>query len=164
MHGVDQNAMAEVPLRYLSSLGPHSVRLGLHRMERALADLGHPERRLHTLLVAGTNGKGSTCAMADKDYRGILRILASRVRAVHLCPALTPRSLAPAECAAAAAELGLPASSFPTCEAALAGAREAAGEQGMVCATGSLSVVAEVRRLLLDEPTVSDHEEQPPWM
>ena len=34
----------------------------------------------------------------------------------------------------------------------------------MVCATGSFSVVAEVRRLLLDEPTVSDHEEQPPWM
>ncbi len=425
MHGVNQNEMTEAPLRYLSSLGPHSVRLGLHRMERALADLEHPELRLRTLLVAGTNGKGSTCAMAsaalraagyrvgfytsphlhrfheriqvngeavsdgeladlvaavrracpwqeqtsggdtltyfefttllgllyfarhevdvaiietglgggldatavvrpcvvamtrigldhreyfgdslaavaraeasilksgvpvvvapgqpevvlavlqaeadrigsslsvapatyhgplalrgahqrqnaalvtaaldllagyglpvgaeaiayglattqwpgrleeiggvlldvahnadgaqaladalrdlypyrsvelvfgvmaDKDYRGILRILASRVRAVHLCPAMTPRSLAPAECAAAAAAHGLPTSSFPTCEAALAGAREAAGNQGMVCATGSFSVVAEVRRLLLDERTMSNHGEPPPWM
>ena len=45
--------------------------------------------------------------MADKDYREILHTLSLGVRRVHLCPALTPRSLAPAECAPCATELGL---------------------------------------------------------
>jgi dihydrofolate synthase/folylpolyglutamate synthase len=49
---------------YLASLQPLAMRLGLERMERALAALGHPERALRVLHVAGTNGKGSTCAMA----------------------------------------------------------------------------------------------------
>ncbi|HET9598387.1 MAG TPA: cyanophycin synthetase [Anaeromyxobacteraceae bacterium] len=49
---------------YLASLQPLAMRLGLERMERALAALGHPERGLRILHVAGTNGKGSTCAMA----------------------------------------------------------------------------------------------------
>jgi dihydrofolate synthase/folylpolyglutamate synthase len=40
------------------------MRFGLERMERALAALGHPERRYPVLHVGGTNGKGSTCAMA----------------------------------------------------------------------------------------------------
>src|SRR5512140_343823 len=40
------------------------MRFGLERMERALAALGHPQRRYAVLHVGGTNGKGSTCAMA----------------------------------------------------------------------------------------------------
>ncbi|HET7753027.1 MAG TPA: folylpolyglutamate synthase/dihydrofolate synthase family protein [Anaeromyxobacteraceae bacterium] len=52
------------PHAYLASLQPHSIRLGLERMQRALDSLGHPERGLRVLHVAGTNGKGSTCAMA----------------------------------------------------------------------------------------------------
>src|SRR5512142_2905766 len=52
------------PHPYLSSLQPLAMRLGLERLERALDALGHPERRLRILHVAGTNGKGSTCAMA----------------------------------------------------------------------------------------------------
>jgi dihydrofolate synthase/folylpolyglutamate synthase len=40
------------------------MRFGLERMERALDALGHPERRQPVLHVGGTNGKGSTCAMA----------------------------------------------------------------------------------------------------
>lgn len=52
------------PHPYLSSLQPLAMRLGLERMERALDALGRPERRLRILHVAGTNGKGSTCAMA----------------------------------------------------------------------------------------------------
>lgn len=89
--------------------------------------------------------------MADKDCRGILRNLAGAVRRVHLCPALTPRSLTPAECASSAAELGLPSSTYSTCDEALRGARAASGTRGLVCATGSFSVVAEVRRLLLGD-------------
>jgi dihydrofolate synthase/folylpolyglutamate synthase len=52
------------PHAYLASLQPLTVRLGLERMERALDALGRPERALRVLHVAGTNGKGSTCAMA----------------------------------------------------------------------------------------------------
>ncbi|MBU6371116.1 MAG: bifunctional folylpolyglutamate synthase/dihydrofolate synthase [Alphaproteobacteria bacterium] len=43
----------------------HGHALDLSRIEAALAALGHPERRLPPVLhVAGTNGKGSTCAFA----------------------------------------------------------------------------------------------------
>lgn len=59
----------ELGLESLASLGQGSVRLGLDRMERALADLGQPERELRALLVAGTNGKGSTCARAASAVR-----------------------------------------------------------------------------------------------
>ena len=52
------------PHAYLASLQPLAMRLGLERMNRALEELGHPERGLRILHVAGTNGKGSTCAMA----------------------------------------------------------------------------------------------------
>jgi dihydrofolate synthase/folylpolyglutamate synthase len=57
------------PHAYLASLQPHSIRLGLERMERALDALGRPERGLRALHVAGTNGKGSTCAMAAAALR-----------------------------------------------------------------------------------------------
>jgi dihydrofolate synthase/folylpolyglutamate synthase len=52
------------PGDYLDSLKPLAMRFGLERMERALEALGHPERDYPSLQVAGTNGKGSTCAMA----------------------------------------------------------------------------------------------------
>ncbi|MBI4953476.1 MAG: bifunctional folylpolyglutamate synthase/dihydrofolate synthase, partial [Myxococcales bacterium] len=39
--------------------------LGLGRVEAALAGLGHPERALTCIHVAGTNGKGSVCAMLE---------------------------------------------------------------------------------------------------
>jgi dihydrofolate synthase / folylpolyglutamate synthase len=52
------------PSRYLAGLQPLAMRFGLERVERALDALGHPERRYAVLHVAGTNGKGSTCAMA----------------------------------------------------------------------------------------------------
>jgi dihydrofolate synthase/folylpolyglutamate synthase len=57
------------PLDYLQRLQPLAMRFGLERMERALAALGHPERRYPVLHVAGTNGKGSTCAMAAAALR-----------------------------------------------------------------------------------------------
>jgi dihydrofolate synthase/folylpolyglutamate synthase len=45
------------------------VSLGLARIERLLAGLDHPERRLHGALVAGTNGKGSVVALAGAVLR-----------------------------------------------------------------------------------------------
>nr|WP_232474944.1 folylpolyglutamate synthase/dihydrofolate synthase family protein [Roseomonas rubea] len=47
----------------MHALHPKLIDLSLGRMHRALAALGHPERRLPPVVhVAGTNGKGSTCA------------------------------------------------------------------------------------------------------
>ncbi|MGC9268896.1 bifunctional folylpolyglutamate synthase/dihydrofolate synthase [Acidiphilium sp.] len=47
----------------LHTLYPRLIDLRLERLERLLAALGHPERQLPpTIHVAGTNGKGSTCA------------------------------------------------------------------------------------------------------
>ncbi|HYX91035.1 MAG TPA: folylpolyglutamate synthase/dihydrofolate synthase family protein [Myxococcaceae bacterium] len=51
-------------LDFLESLSPSVIRLGLDRIEAALNALGHPEREFPALHVAGTNGKGSTCAFA----------------------------------------------------------------------------------------------------
>ncbi|HET9552150.1 MAG TPA: Mur ligase family protein, partial [Anaeromyxobacteraceae bacterium] len=55
--------------RYLEGLSPLSMRFGLERVERAVEALGHPERAAPVLHVAGTNGKGSTCAMAAAALR-----------------------------------------------------------------------------------------------
>ena len=47
----------------LHSLHPRLIDLSLERLQRLLEHLGHPERRLPPIIhVAGTNGKGSTCA------------------------------------------------------------------------------------------------------
>lgn len=47
----------------LHRLHPRAIDLSLDRLQRLLAALDHPERRLPPVIhVAGTNGKGSTCA------------------------------------------------------------------------------------------------------
>lgn len=53
-------------VRYLYSLGNElkaGAKWGLERMQILLASLGNPERGQRFVHVAGTNGKGSTCAM-----------------------------------------------------------------------------------------------------
>lgn len=50
-------------LKRLLKLHPKLIDLRLDRIERLLADIGHPEERMPPLIhVAGTNGKGSTIA------------------------------------------------------------------------------------------------------
>ena len=50
-------------LQRLNQLYPALIDLSLGRLEGLLARLGHPERKLPPVIhVAGTNGKGSTCA------------------------------------------------------------------------------------------------------
>jgi dihydrofolate synthase / folylpolyglutamate synthase len=57
------NAPSDAVLQRLLSLHPKRIDLVLDRVERLLAALGHPERKLPpTVHVAGTNGKGSVCA------------------------------------------------------------------------------------------------------
>lgn len=52
-------------VRFLFSLGPElkTVKWDLARVRALLAKLGNPEAELRCIHVAGTNGKGSTCAM-----------------------------------------------------------------------------------------------------
>lgn len=51
-------------LEYLYGLHKHGIKLGLGTIEAMLARLGRPEQRWPALHVGGTNGKGSTAAMA----------------------------------------------------------------------------------------------------
>ncbi len=51
-------------IAFLASLPPSTIKLGFERVDAALAALGHPETKFPALHVAGTNGKGSTCAFA----------------------------------------------------------------------------------------------------
>ncbi|HEX3808260.1 MAG TPA: folylpolyglutamate synthase/dihydrofolate synthase family protein [Rhizomicrobium sp.] len=56
-------AQSDAILERLLSLHPKRIDLVLDRIERLLAALGHPELKLPPVIhVAGTNGKGSTCA------------------------------------------------------------------------------------------------------
>lgn len=45
------------------------IKPGLQRMQMLMEKLGHPERRLKFIHVAGTNGKGSTCAYLTSVLR-----------------------------------------------------------------------------------------------
>jgi dihydrofolate synthase/folylpolyglutamate synthase len=68
----------------LLALHPKRIDLSLGRIERILAAIGHPERRLPPLIhVAGTNGKGSVVAFA----RAILEAAGKRVH-VYTSPNL----------------------------------------------------------------------------
>ncbi len=66
---MDTPRTAEEGLRFLASRSPSTVVLGLERMHQALEELGHPELPLRSVQVAGTNGKGSTCAFLEAMLR-----------------------------------------------------------------------------------------------
>jgi dihydrofolate synthase / folylpolyglutamate synthase len=51
-------------IEYLYGLQKHGVKLGLQTMRVLLERIGNPQRSLRVLHVGGTNGKGSTAAMA----------------------------------------------------------------------------------------------------
>jgi len=53
----------EEAVRYIGTLRRFGIKPGLDRMRRILSKLGHPEDGLCFYHVAGTNGKGSVCAM-----------------------------------------------------------------------------------------------------
>jgi dihydrofolate synthase / folylpolyglutamate synthase len=50
-------------LEYLTSLGRFGIKLGLERTQALLHELGDPQDLFQGVHVAGTNGKGSVCAM-----------------------------------------------------------------------------------------------------
>jgi len=62
-HAISANPAVQAQLDRLASLSPGADVLGLERITTLLGRLGNPERRLPPVFhVAGTNGKGSTCA------------------------------------------------------------------------------------------------------
>lgn len=59
----------EQSLEYIHSINWTFCKPGLERIEELCEALGHPERKLKFIHVAGTNGKGSTSAMLDSVLR-----------------------------------------------------------------------------------------------
>ena len=54
---------------YLFGLRNRGSKLGLERMQLLVQALGDPQRNFPVIHVAGTNGKGSTCAMLESIFR-----------------------------------------------------------------------------------------------
>jgi dihydrofolate synthase / folylpolyglutamate synthase len=63
---------------------PLGMRLGLDPMHEACARTGHPERAFRVVHVAGTNGKGSVCAMVESIARAA-GIRTGMYTSPHLC-------------------------------------------------------------------------------
>ncbi len=81
-----------MPMSYLQSveflygLQKHGIKPGLEVIQALLDRLEHPERRYLSLHIGGTNGKGSTAAMAASmlqaaGYRVRPRVISDRRRA-----------------------------------------------------------------------------------
>jgi dihydrofolate synthase/folylpolyglutamate synthase len=61
--------LTTAPRAYLSSLEPLGVKLGLDQIRGLVEGLGHPDRAFRSVIVAGTNGKGSVTAMVERALR-----------------------------------------------------------------------------------------------
>jgi dihydrofolate synthase/folylpolyglutamate synthase len=58
------------PLHYLASLERLGMKFGLDNIRALTAALGHPEQNFRSIIIAGTNGKGSVTAMVERGLRG----------------------------------------------------------------------------------------------
>jgi len=58
------------PDAILNRFAHFGVELGLERIERLLNDLGNPQQQVPIIHVAGSNGKGSTCAFLSSVLTG----------------------------------------------------------------------------------------------
>ncbi len=74
-------------LAALHGLEGQGMKLGLERTEALLTALGEPHRGLRGVLVAGTNGKGSVCALVDAMARaaGLRTVLLTKPHLVSWC-------------------------------------------------------------------------------
>jgi len=71
-------------LTWLNSTQFFGIKLGLDNTRRLLDHLGNPERQLRIFHVAGTNGKGSVCAMLDSIFRAA-GLKSGLYTSPHLC-------------------------------------------------------------------------------
>ncbi|GGE74008.1 bifunctional folylpolyglutamate synthase/dihydrofolate synthase [Sphingomonas prati] len=70
-HAISSDPAVQAQLDRLASLSPGADILGLERISALLARLGDPQLRMPPVLhVAGTNGKGSTCAFLRATIEG----------------------------------------------------------------------------------------------
>ena len=81
MNGADATSAAPAPaltgpglayreaIQFLYGLRLFGAKFGLENSQRLAALAGNPHHRLRFIHVAGTNGKGSTCAMLESIYR-----------------------------------------------------------------------------------------------
>ena len=60
---------AKEAISYIERYTWSTTRLGLERTRTLLAALENPQKQLKFIHVAGSNGKGSTCAMLDSILR-----------------------------------------------------------------------------------------------
>lgn len=60
---------AQEAIAYIENFTWSTTRLGLDRTRELLRALGDPQKQLKFIHVAGSNGKGSTCAMLDEILR-----------------------------------------------------------------------------------------------
>ncbi|MBN1563129.1 MAG: bifunctional folylpolyglutamate synthase/dihydrofolate synthase [Anaerolineae bacterium] len=109
------------------------------RRLRAALDELFPQRPL--VLIFG--------ASADKDVSGMFKELLPIVDHLIVTQAIHPRAFAPDELAALARQQAYPGSidQIPVVDQALDRATELAGDKGMICTTGSLFIVGEMRTL-----------------
>src|SRR3954447_13083741 len=58
-------------VQFLYALGNEikTVKFGLESIQAVLQELGSPQNAFRAIHIAGTNGKGSTCAMIDAGLR-----------------------------------------------------------------------------------------------
>jgi dihydrofolate synthase/folylpolyglutamate synthase len=54
---------------YLARRVRFGIKVGLETTHALVAEMGHPDRAYPSLLVAGTNGKGSVAAYCDSALR-----------------------------------------------------------------------------------------------
>lgn len=59
----------DAAIEFLYGLSLFGTKFGLENTQRLARLAGNPERKLRFIHVAGTNGKGSTCAMLESIYR-----------------------------------------------------------------------------------------------
>jgi dihydrofolate synthase/folylpolyglutamate synthase len=65
----DETSGYAVALEFLYGLQMFGANFGLERAHKLAALMGNPQEKLRFIHVAGTNGKGSTCAMLESIYR-----------------------------------------------------------------------------------------------
>lgn len=97
-------AAPDEPTRWLFGLNRFGNRPGLARINGLLEDLGHPENHLRTLVVAGTNGKGSTtrtlALLLQAAGHKVLTYTSPHLLNVHERIRLDDRAVDPADFAA----------------------------------------------------------------
>jgi dihydrofolate synthase/folylpolyglutamate synthase len=113
-------------------------------------------RALRHYLMENYTSKGKKVvmvfgAMQDKDLNGIMEALFSCAQRVILTRAETPRAADPVVLESLARRHHSSAVRAPGLSAALSAARSEAGPDGVVCVTGSLYLVGDVKMLLEGE-------------